>query len=899
MSYLRKTMAALLGALMLLTLIPSTAFAEEIEIIEIEETEAEEELIALVPERASASAEVLRTITDSYVNPLYPALEETARMETAEIMSAARNVEYIECEGMNGLAELLKQTMLKRGDTLYFLMHSDTALEVKMKTLAELACAHSGKPEEGDYLFIHYGSGNLNCSELNAENGYDYEGMIRLTYLTTAQQENQVRSTAAALVNELGLKDLGETEKILTVYAWVCDHVAVDSEHADSYTLQHTAYAALKNGKASYKGFSALLYNLLLTAGVDSRVVYGRANGLDHAWNIARIGDQYYHADTAWDAGKESYTSCLKGSSDVVGHVLNNDYRTAAFKKAYPISETGIDLASYMPSIITQPKSATAYVGDKAIFSLKAKGFALNYQWQYRVSSTDSWKNCSGTGARTAEMPIEAKSYRNNYQYRCVVKNPAGSVESKAATLTVKEVVKPIIQTQPQDAAANVGDSVSFSLKAEGGALSYQWYYRVSSSADWGKCSASGSNTEQLPVEAKSYRDGYQYRCLVKNSAGSTYSDVVTLRIKPQITAQPESLTAATGDTVHFSVKASGNNLTYQWQYRIKSTGTWYNCKSGTFNQASFAVEGQSYRNGYQYRCAVSNEAGTVYSNAASLTLIAKPAIKTQPSDVTANLGDTARFTVQASGSDLSYQWQYRVSAGGDWYKCSTGGYNTAAYSVQATAGRNGYQYRCQVKNSVGTVYSNVVSLTVKDTPSITKQPANVTVATGKTAAFSVEAKGSGLTYQWQYRPGSSGEWYNSTTSGYHTATLTVTAENHRNGYQYRCKISNSDGTVYSEAAVLTVIAGPTITAQPKDASAPLGETVQFSVKASGNSLSYQWYYRTGENGEWYKCSGDSAVTDSLSVEVKSYRAGYQYRCKVTDGSGASVYSEAASLSIK
>ena len=35
--------------------------------------------------------------------------------------------------------------------------------------------------------------------------------------------------------------------------------------------------------------------------------------------------------------------------------------------------------------------------------------------------------------------------------------------------------------------------------------------------------------------------------------------------------------------------------------------------------------------------------------------------------------------------------------------------------------------------------------------------------------------------------------------------TLTIAAESHRNGYQYRCKVRNAAGYVYSSAATLTV----------------------------------------------------------------------------------------------
>ena len=48
------------------------------------------------------------------------------------------------------------------------------------------------------------------------------------------------------------------------------------------------------------------------------------------------------------------------------------------------------------------------------------------------------------------------------------------------------------------------------------------------------------------------------------------------------ITGQPASASAVAGNTVKFTVKASGSGLQYQWQYRTSSSGTWKNSTSAT-----------------------------------------------------------------------------------------------------------------------------------------------------------------------------------------------------------------------------------------------------------------------------------------------------------------------------
>ena len=274
------------------------------------------------------------------------------------------------------------------------------------------------------------------------------------------------------------------------------------------------------------------------------------------------------------------------------------------------------------PAVTTQPSDQSGAAGDTLKFSVKATGGALKYQWYYRTSSSGTWTKSTGTGAATRTLTVEAKAYRSGYQYRCRVSNIMGYKYSSAATLTVTALAKPTITTQPKSQTAAVGATAKFTVAATGGSLKYQWYYRTSSSGSWQKSTGTGATTKTLSVEAKAYRDGYQYRCKVSNAAGYKYSSAATLTVltKPAITTQPKSQTATAGTTVTFTVMATGAT-SYQWYYRTSSTGEWKKCTGADATTASISVEAKSYRDGYQYRCKVSNTAGYVYTSTVTLTV--------------------------------------------------------------------------------------------------------------------------------------------------------------------------------------------------------------------------------------------------------------------------------------
>src|SRR5467141_153332 len=108
------------------------------------------------------------------------------------------------------------------------------------------------------------------------------------------------------------------------------------------------------------------------------------------------------------------------------------------------------------------------------------------------------------------------------------------------------------------------------------------------------------------------------------------------------------------------------------------------------------------------------------------------PSITAQPASQTVTAGQTATFSVAATGTaPLTYQWNKNNLA--------ISGANSSAYTTAATmSSDNGAQFTVTVSNAAGTITSNPATLTVNVPPSITAQPASQTVMDGPPATFSV-----------------------------------------------------------------------------------------------------------------------------------------------------------------
>ncbi len=174
----------------------------------------------------------------------------------------------------------------------------------------------------------------------------------------------------------------------------------------------------------------------------------------------------------------------------------------------------------------------------------------------------------------------------------------------------------------------------------------------------------------------------------------------------PQITTQPENQTVSLGQTAVFSVTASGSApLQYQW----RKNGSAIAGATASSYTTPATVGGD---NGSTFTVIASNSAGSVTSNAATLTVKAPvsatpPQITTQPSNQTVSVGQSAMFSVTASGSaPLQYQWRKN---GGAIAGATASSYTTPA----AAAGDNGSSFTVIASNSAGSVTSNAATLTV------------------------------------------------------------------------------------------------------------------------------------------------------------------------------------------
>lgn len=103
--------------------------------------------------------------------------------------------------------------------------------------------------------------------------------------------------------------------------------------------------------------------------------------------------------------------------------------------------------------------------------------------------------------------------------------------------------------------------------------------------------------------------------------------------------------------------------------------------------------------------------------NSGDVGLAYQPYFTTQPSSHSIAAPTATSFTVVVSSDiALTYNWQVSTNGGSSWSNASGGVYTnntTATLNISNSTGLNGYLYRCQVTNTLGTTTSNNATLTV------------------------------------------------------------------------------------------------------------------------------------------------------------------------------------------
>ena len=300
---------------------------------------------------------------------------------------------------------ILRQKMKERQTYVEVLVSSPTKdYNAVVAEVVNVALEHTGDPVEGDYLRWHFGGWEGEVLWEQSGGNYLYKFELMMIYYTSAIQEKELDTHVDNLLSSLDLQGKTDYQKVYAIYDYICDHISYDYLHLEdmSYTLKNSAYGALVHKRAVCQGYANLFYRLLLEEGIDNRLIAGDAGGEGHAWNIVKLGDVYYNADTTWDAGYDTWDYFLKNSEGFADHFRYLDYASAQFHADYPMSAT-----DYVDGVAGEPENVyvagicgeDAYwaLGRDRVLTIVGTGETYDYQNASDLAVRPEWEYWDGT----------------------------------------------------------------------------------------------------------------------------------------------------------------------------------------------------------------------------------------------------------------------------------------------------------------------------------------------------------------------------------------------------------------------------------------------------------------------------------------------------------------------
>lgn len=647
--------------------------------------------------------------------------ETLPQIKTDEVSVLSNDVVQLDTE--DALYQYLKEQVVARNSQITVSVPIE--INNKIGPVSAMTSAQeyteSCTGQEGDAL--KYGGVGYSVSTRS------YTGATRVTYtyymnyFSTAEQEKQLTSAVTCALASLNLNGKTDVEKVIAIHNYICDHVDYDYDGlSDSTnTVKYTAYGALCNGKAVCNGYAVLFYRMCKDAGLSVRIIPGTANGGAHAWNIVRVGNVYYNVDTTWD-GQDTQTLnryLLKNENDFsADHTRRENCATEEFNDAYPMAEQSYVLPATDSDLPAINHDTPLNIDNTWIFEnvttnneiISTQAVGKPKLLIYFISVYDCLSQFQGLYKENADLDIiampmdtavkeDVQKFQELYDYKNITFTYEGKdsliADQLGRYLYLKDcnrVCYPFFVYIDQNNKIQYmsTDDNKYSIQNN---LDFYCNFGNNKMVDVkydpnggdGNCITKSYPLNQRVIleECKYSRTGYRFkgwsqgldsRLYKSGEAFMPYDRTVTLYAKWEavesnnikIVDQPVDKTVEEGMTTSFTVKAEGEGLSYQWQYKQAGSTTWSDWSGQT--KATLKVGYLEKRNGMSFRCIVkdasgyktiSNEALLIYNQKVQTTFSktsGNVTFKVQyPENITCGMPTTFKLSSEGTTDKVQY----------------------------------------------------------------------------------------------------------------------------------------------------------------------------------------------------------------------------------------------------
>ncbi len=130
--------------------------------------------------------------------------------------------------------------------------------------------------------------------------GFPSSYKFKVTLTGRPAYDKKLKTLAKKLAKGCG----SDAEKVKAVHDYLVKNTAYDYSNYKAGTIpedDYTAAGLLKNKTAVCEGYAKAFLASMKVLGIPCKMVSGKVDGENHAWNLVKIGKKWYHIDVTWD----------------------------------------------------------------------------------------------------------------------------------------------------------------------------------------------------------------------------------------------------------------------------------------------------------------------------------------------------------------------------------------------------------------------------------------------------------------------------------------------------------------------------------------------------------------------------------------------------------------------
>lgn len=227
---------------------------------------------------------------------------------------------------------------------------------------------------------------------------------------------------------------------------------------------------------------------------------------------------------------------------------------------------------------IGAPKYTLITTGGK---TLADAGLTLNGSTLYPAAGTLEWVDADGNELSGA---TEVK-VNTTYKWRFT---PADTnYEILTGEIELYHVDAPAVTAQPKSVSVTVGDTATFEVTATGTDVTYQWQIDRNDGKGFVDITGATGATYTIGVTDRDC-NGFKYRCVLSNAAGSVTTDTVVLTVQYQIIEGANGSWNQNTDGRSLKIRGNGEYSKFQ---NVKVDGNIIDSKNYTVSEGSTIIE--------------------------------------------------------------------------------------------------------------------------------------------------------------------------------------------------------------------------------------------------------------------------------------------------------------------